>query len=145
MKEAYLLMRDAGLKLTPRRRAIIAMFSDSHVQLSPQEVQESLKRQFSRCGLPGVYRNLETLADCGVLFRVVSFGRERSYALCCCSQRPALHHHHHIICLSCGVVSQVESCPYHEGMVIEGFRVVSHVLQLRGICASCSSRETEVS
>ncbi|MEI6758054.1 MAG: transcriptional repressor [Chlorobium sp.] len=138
-------MRDAGLKLTPRRQAIIAMFSDSRVQLSPQEVQERLKCQFIRCGLPGVYRNLEALADCGVLFRVVGFGRERSYALCCCSQRDGVHHHHHVICISCGLVGQVESCAYQEGVVIEGFRVVSHVLQLRGICASCSSRETEAS
>ena len=83
MNEAYALIKKAGLKMTPRRREMVALFLNSPAPLSPQEVQDQLKRLFSRCGLPGVYRNLETLADCGVLFRVVGFGRERSYALCC--------------------------------------------------------------
>lgn len=129
--------------MTPRRLKMIALFMNSPGPLSPLEVQEHLKRQFSRCGLPGVYRNLETLADCGVLFRVVGFGRERSYALCCMPFREN-HHHHHIICSSCGKVGQVEVCGYHEGMMIGGFRLVSHVVQLQGICASCESKEKEI-
>ncbi len=142
MNEAYTLIRGAGLKLTPRRREMVALFLQTQKPLSPLEVQDHLKLHFRQCGLPGVYRNLETLADCGVLFRVVGFARERSYALCC---RPVQehHHHHHIICSSCGKVGQVDQCGYHEGMMIEGFRLVSHVVQLSGICDSCVSKEKE--
>jgi Fur family ferric uptake transcriptional regulator len=143
MNEAYALIKKAGLKLTPRRREMVAMFLNSPSPLSPQEVQDQLKRLFIRCGLPGVYRNLETLADCGVLFRVVGFGRERSYALCC-SPFMEKHHHHHIICSTCGKVGQVELCDYHEGMMIGGFRLVSHVVQLSGICPSCVTKEEEM-
>ncbi|NTV06446.1 MAG: transcriptional repressor [Chlorobiaceae bacterium] len=144
MKEAYTLIKEAGLKLTPRRREMIILFSTASTPLSPQEVLDRLKLQFRRCGLPGVYRNLETLAECGVLFRVVNFGRERSYALCCMSKQEE-HHHHHIICISCGKIGQVDACGYQKGMVIDGFRLVSHVVQLKGICAACASEETEAS
>jgi Fur family ferric uptake transcriptional regulator len=144
MMQAYKLVKNAGLKLTPRRRAIIAFFSDSSGPLSPQEVLMRLKRQFSRCGLPGVYRNLEQLADCGVLFRLAGFGRERKYAFCSmsCSEE---YHHHHIICTSCGRIGQVEACGYQEGMVIDGFRLESHLVQLLGICTPCALKELETS
>ena len=143
MNEAYTLIRVAGLKLTPRRREIVSLFLTYPGPFSPLEVQAHLKRQFKQCGLPGVYRNLESLADCGVLFRVVGFGRERSYALCC---KPVQenHHHHHIICSYCGKVGQVDVCGYDEGMMIDGFRLVSHVVQLNGICDSCVSKEKEI-
>lgn len=144
MKPAYTLIKDGGLKLTPRRRAIIDLFSDLSGPLSPQEVLEQLKRQFSRCGLPGVYRNLELLADCGVLFRIAGFSRERRYALCG-KHGYEKHHHHHIICISCGRVGEVKRCGYHEGMEIDGFRLESHLVQLRGVCRSCALKESEVS
>ncbi len=142
MNEAYTLIKAAGLKLTPRRQEMVALFLHTQKPLSPLEVQDHLKLHFRQCGLPGVYRNLETLVDCGVLFRLAGFARERSYALCC---RPVHehHHHHHIICSSCGKVGQVDVCGYHEGMMIKGFRLVSHVVQLSGICDSCVSKEKE--
>ena len=142
MHEALSLIKDAGMKLTPRRRKMIVLFSLSSGPLSAVEVYEGLKEEFPRCGLPGVYRNLEALADCGVLFRVAGFGRERRFALC---TRPhhEEHHHHHIICISCGRVGQVEDCRYQEGMMIDGFRLVGHLVQLHGVCAPCSLRESE--
>jgi Fur family ferric uptake transcriptional regulator len=144
MNEAYTLIKGSGLKFTPRRREMVALFLHTQKPLSPLEVQDHLKLHFKQCGLPGVYRNLETLADCGVLFRVVGFARERSYALCCRPINEHHHqHHHHIICSSCGKVGQVDLCEYHKGMMIEGFRLVSHVVQLSGICYSCESKEKE--
>ena len=140
--EAHSLIKDAGLKLTPRRRAMIAHFSLSSGPLAPVELHERLKAEFPRCGLPGVYRNLEALADCGVLFRVAGFGRERRYALCSQPHHEE-HHHHHIICISCGRVGQVEECLYQEGMMIDGFRLVGHLVQLRGVCAPCAVKESE--
>lgn len=144
MKQAYTLVKDAGLKLTPRRRAIITLFSDFSGPLSPQEVFERLKRQFTRCGLPGVYRNLESLVDCGVLFRIAGFSRERRYALCCIHDHEECHHHH-IICTSCGRVGEVTACGYQKGMMIDGFRLESHLVELRGVCISCARTDAEVS
>jgi Fe2+ or Zn2+ uptake regulation protein len=138
MQDSFERIRRSGLKLTPRRKAMVALFSGHDGPLSPREVQCRLKNDFKQCGLPGIYRNLETLADCGVLFRVVSFGRERSYAFSRMTEENAQGHHHHIICVSCGRVGQVDDCRYHEGMTIGGFRIVDHVLQIRGVCETCT-------
>jgi|GEM_PF-1479299 len=136
MQDPLDLIRNAGLKATPRRRAMIALFRESLRPLSPLEVQAALKAAFSRCGLPGIYRNLEMLAECGILFRLAGFGRERRYALCSGFSQ---HHHHHIICVSCGRIGRIDECRYPDGMMVGGYRVLSHIAQFEGICPSCLS------
>ena len=134
---AYLeKLREGGLKVTARRRAIIELFLNRNAALSPQDVQSSLKTRFSQCGLPGVYRNLDAMAACGILFRIVSFGSERRYALC--READRTKHHHHIICVSCGKVGNVTECAFHDGMTVNGFELLNHVVQLNGLCASCA-------
>ncbi len=135
--DAYLKrLREDGLKVTPRRRAMIELFLNRNGALSPQDVQTYLKTRFSQCGLPGVYRNLDAMVACGILFRIVTFGAERRYALCRAVDRRT--HHHHIICVSCGRVGQVTGCALYDGMQINGFELLDHVVQLNGLCASCA-------
>ena len=105
MKELLDKLRAGGYKVTPRRKAIIELFSRKGGTFSPQDVQEVLKERIGKCGLPGVYRNLETLASCGVLFRIADFGGERRYALCGVDTSEG--HHHHIVCVSCGKVGKI--------------------------------------
>ena len=141
MQDSFERIRQSGLKLTSRRKAIVALFSGYTGPLTPRDVQSRLKGDFEQCGLPGIYRNLESLADCGVLFRVVSFGRERAYAFCHRPKADIDGHHHHIICVSCGRTGQINDCRYQEGMTVAGFRIVEHVLQLKGLCEACTETE----
>ncbi len=134
-------LREAGCKVTPRRKAIIDLFLKKGGALSPQEVHGFLKETIGQCGLPGVYRNLETMTGCGILFRIVTFGGGKRYALCMADD-DAEGHHHHIVCVSCGKVGNVVDCQYREGMNIDGFRIVSHLVQLNGLCESCVTEKT---
>lgn len=138
MQELFDVISAAGLKLTPRRRSIVALFAESGKPLSPRDVHSRLRPLFSRCGLPGVYRNLDALAGCGLLFRLAGSGRERLYALC----RTPAGHHHHIVCVSCGKTGTVDSCQYHEGMMVGGFRLLSHAAHFEGICPACHQAST---
>ncbi|ASQ89674.1 Fur family transcriptional regulator [Prosthecochloris sp. GSB1] len=140
MEELLGILRGSGFRVTPRRRAIVELFMREGSVLSPSDVFDALRSSMVKCGLPGIYRNLETLVSCGILFRVVSFSGERRYALC----RPepeSRRHHHHIVCVSCGKVGRVQECRYRDGMRIDGFRLVSHIVQLNGLCASCAEKE----
>ena len=134
-------LRAAGCKVTPRRKAIIDLFLKKGGALSPQEVHGFLKETIGQCGLPGVYRNLETMTGCGILFRIAAFGGEKRYALCMADE-DAEGHHHHIVCVSCGKVGNIVDCQYREGMNIDGFRIVSHLVQLNGLCKSCLTKKT---
>ena len=140
MEELLDKLRAAGCKVTPRRKAIIDLFLKQGGIRSPPDVQEILNESIGQCGLPGVYRNLETLASCGILFRIADFGSERRYALCGVDKTEG--HHHHIICVSCGKVGNITNCQYREGMNIDGFRIVSHLVQLNGLCESCVTKKT---
>lgn len=128
-------LRERGLKLTPRRKAIIALFEDCKSHLTAEEAWKRLKRKFDRCGLPGVYRNLESLVDCGVLTRVQQFDRRKHYGLCTAEHGS---HHHHIVCVKCGKVEEMPGCSLSGKKKIKGYTVVSHYMQVNGVCGSCS-------
>lgn len=135
-------LTDAGLKITPRRKALIRLFSERATHLTPEEVWNSLKKKFVKLGLPGVYRNLESLAECGILARIHQFDGKKHYGLCPAGGDNLHHarHHHHIVCVKCGKVDDIEGCAIEEAVKIKGYKIVSHFLQVNGVCAACSGK-----
>ena len=129
-------LKEGGFKLTPRRQAIIELFVDCSSHLTPEDVWEKLKKEFKKCGLPGVYRNLESLVECGILTRIQQFDRRKHYGLCCANEHE--HHHHHIICIQCGKVDEIRHCAIDAATKIKGYTVVSHFMQVNGVCAQCA-------
>ena len=133
--EQYLeKIKQAGLKVTPRRQAIIKLFVDCNSHITPEEVWKKLKKKFNKCGLPSVYRNLESLVGCGILVRVQQFDRKKHYGLC--TARGDCHHHH-ITCIQCGKVEDIKDCAISKVKKIRGYKVVSHFMQVDGICVGC--------
>jgi len=128
-------LRDGGFKLTPRRQAIIELFSRCGVHLTPEEVWNKLKIQFERCGLPSVYRNLESLVQCGILTRIQQFDRRKHYGLCLSSHTG---HHYHLTCVQCGKVEVIKNCAINKIKKINGYKIVSHFMQVDGLCPVCS-------
>ncbi len=126
-------LRENGLKVTPKRLAIIDFFAEKNCALTPEEVWVPLKKKFGQLGLPSVYRNLEALADCGILTRIHQFDNKRHYALCPCNP----YHNYHIVCSECGKVEQVEDNLLEGLTEVKGFKVLNHFLQLEGICETC--------
>jgi len=129
-------LKEGGFKLTPRRQAIIELFVDGKIHLTPEEVWEKLREQFDRCGFPSVYRNLESLVECGILTRIQQFDRKKHYGLC--SALHGDHHHHHITCIKCGKVDEIKDCAINDTKKIKGYKIVSHFMQVNGVCSGCS-------
>ena len=130
-------LKESGFRLTPRRKAIIKLFIDCNSHLTPEEVWIKLKKKFAQCGFPGVYRNLESLTECGILTRIQQFDRKKHYGLC--SVRHG-QHHHHITCIKCGKVDDIKDCAIESVRKIKGYRVVSHFMQVNGVCSECSKK-----
>ena len=131
-------LKSGGFKVTPRRQAIIELFVGGKSHLTPEEVWAKLKKRFDRCGLPGVYRNLESLVACGILTRIQQFDRTKHYGRC--SAARAGHHHHHITCIKCGKVDEIDDCALKGARKIKGYTVVSHFMQVNGVCSRCAGR-----
>jgi len=140
MNDAYLDKLKANkFKLTPKRQAILDCFVHEGRYLTPENVWESLKKQFKHLGLPSIYRNLETFEECGILVKIQKEDRRLYYALCQCSHEEThVHHHHHIVCIKCGKVADVEGCVLSGIKNASGYRVLKHFVQLEGLCPKCS-------
>ncbi len=135
MLDRYLeKLQSCPLKSTPKRIAIIEIFYKNNKFLTPEKVYEKLRRKFRQCGLPGVYRNLESLTEYGILTRIHKFDNNRYYGLC---HAEGGVHHHHIVCIRCGKVGEIAGCDLFRKRSVNGFRIVDHFLQLDGICDSC--------
>ena len=136
MEHYFDKIRENGLKVTPLRKALIKLFIDQDSHMTPEDTWFKLKSKFKQCGLPSVYRNLENLADCGILARIQQFDNKKHYGLCTSGKN---RHHHHIVCISCGKVDTISECAIPGKKRIKGFRIIDHYLQVNGICEDCSS------
>jgi Fe2+ or Zn2+ uptake regulation protein len=133
------MLRDLQLKVTPRRLAILAALSAATTYVSPEEVQQKLQGESVPIGLPTVYRNLEELADGGVISKVLHPNRQLYYYFC-----PNRSHHHHFVCLSCRTVEDLDYCGLEELEKRIGGKVVSHIVQANGLCHACLQAGREV-
>ncbi len=133
------LLRGLGLKVTPRRRAVLAVMTEAPTFLSPEEIWRKVRTRAGNVGLPTVYRILEELAAGGVVTRVFHDNRQLYYYLC-----TNTHHHHHFVCLSCRKVEDVDFCAAEalEREVAQRIKgaLFSHILQLQGLCRECCER-----
>jgi len=132
------MLKSLNLKTTPKRLAILAIMVKEAAYISPEEIWLKLKGQFDRIGLPTVYRNLEELAAGGVITTVIHPNRQLYYHYC-----PNRDHHHHFICVACRRVEDVDICGLEKmerevGRKVGG-RVLSHVVQVNGLCRACAT------
>jgi Fe2+ or Zn2+ uptake regulation protein len=131
------------LKVTPKRVAILRMLTEESIYLSPEEIWKKVRKDFRNIGLPSVYRILEEFSRGGLVLKVIHTNRQLYYYLC-----PNPEHHHHFICLSCRKVQDLNICIGEEAVrraekKTKG-KVLSHILQINGLCEKCSGgKETE--
>jgi Fe2+ or Zn2+ uptake regulation protein len=137
-----LTLKSLNLKTTPKRLAILRLLGEEPTYVSPEEIWRRLKGDFPRIGLPTVYRNLDELAEGGVICKVIHPNRQLYYFFC-----PNRSHHHHFICLSCRKVEDLDVCVLQQierevdGKI--GGTVLSHLMQVNGLCRECSAAERE--
>lgn len=102
------------------------------------QVYEMVRRRLPRVSLATVYRNLETLSDCGIIQKLEMSGTQRRY-----DGNPATHYHTR--CLVCGRVADisVEPCRLLEVPCIDsnGFHIRGHRLEFIGVCRDCREAE----
>ena len=135
-----LMLKELQLKVTPKRLAILGFMAQASTYVSPEEVRFMLQKRFTSIGLPTVYRNLDELAEGGVISKIIHPNRQLYYYFC-----PNSEHHHHFICLSCRKVEDLHICKV-KGLEKEissqvRGKVLSHILQVNGLCQACSTRQ----
>ena len=125
-------------RATRQRAALEEALASANGFRTAQELHDEMRDQGGRVGLTTVYRNLQALADAGMVDVLRNPDGESIYRLCSTDE-----HHHHLVCRSCGASVEVGSDEFERWATRtarkHGFTSVTHSAELYGICRACSS------
>ena len=129
----------APMKMTRQRRAILEALHESGQHPSADEVYSRVRKQMPRISLGTVYRNLELLAEKGLITRLApgEDGRRRYDA----NSEP----HAHARCLRCGKMEDVGEAEGIDWLRLgdaTDFHITGCRIELTGLCPVC--RKTEI-
>ncbi|MDR2639646.1 MAG: transcriptional repressor [Helicobacteraceae bacterium] len=131
------LVAEKGLKYTRQREIILRAIVSTQSHFIPEELKAKIAKDFGspHIGTATVYRTLALLEEAGIVTSV-SFGvsgKKYEFGL--------KAHHDHMICNICGkmiefIDEDIEK-RQREIALLRGFKILSHTMQLRGICKEC--------
>lgn len=125
----------APQRRTRQRAAVGAVLSATEEFRTAQQIHDSLRAQGDSVGLTTVYRTLQSMVDIGELDALRTNEGETAYRRC------SDGHHHHLVCRSCGRTVEVSGPAVERWATAvasdNGFREVSHDLEIVGTCSSC--------
>ena len=124
----------AKLKKTKQRELVLGVLKASSMPLSATDIEKNLESRGTPVSLSTVYRVLDSFTAHGVAKKTAA--QLDGTAL---YETTSLHHRHYAVCLLCGVVIPVESCPLESWVHgLDGhFEVIEHDLRIYGYCKCC--------
>lgn len=127
--------RPGGQRRTRQRAAVAEVMADVPDFRTAQQIHDTLLHAGESVGLTTVYRNLQAMTDAGELDAIRTTDGETAYRRC------STGHHHHLVCRSCGRTVEVSGPTverWADAVAAEnGFREVSHDLEIFGTCSTC--------
>ena len=131
-------IREGGLRWTDQRRMIVDVFLGSNDHLTLDELHALAKKRDRGVGQATIYRTLRLLVECGV-------AQERHFNRVTCFEIAGEREHHdHLICKRCGAILEFRGTDVdamkRKVAARFGFELVSHELDIYGICAACRRR-----
>ncbi len=130
-------LQPAGVqpRKTRQRAAVAAMVSQTLEFRSAQQIHEDLRHGGDSVGLTTVYRTLQGMVETGELDAIRTADGETAYRRC------SGGHHHHLVCRTCGRTVEVSGPAVEKWATAvaqeNGFRDVSHDLEIFGTCDRC--------
>jgi len=122
------------MKYSKQRQLIEMAVTQNRVHPTAEQVYNVVKKQSPNVSLGTVYRNLNLLAENGIIKKITMANESDHYD-------GTITEHYHIICECC---SQMIDCPdvpliQYDGLIKDktGFTVTSHSLVIYGLCKEC--------
>jgi Fur family ferric uptake transcriptional regulator/Fur family peroxide stress response transcriptional regulator len=128
-------LREADLKLTPQRFAVLDYLVRSDVHPTADQISAGLNRRFPRASRATVYNTLNALRDAGLVHEIYMDDAVARYDA-------NLDPHHHFVCRACARIEDVPADALRASLSDvtpgAGYRVESYEVVMRGVCAACS-------
>lgn len=128
---------------TANRSLILAHLEKLTRFSSAQTIYAEMKAAGRSIGLATVYRNLQGMAEEGLIDHIQT---ESETLYRACATRT---HHHHLICRDCGETVEITGHTVEQWAkdleADTGFTDITHMLEFTGLCRSCSAKAAEES
>jgi Fur family peroxide stress response transcriptional regulator len=131
-------LRRREFRITPQRVAILKVFLLSDEHPSVERVYEQVRINFPTTSLATVYKTVSLLKEIGEIFEIgFANGRNRYDG-----NKP--YPHPHLICTKCMTIMDFEVGSL-DRLTVEvaqssGYQILSHHLELFGICPACQKK-----
>ena len=120
---------------TPQRRVILEELTKIESHPTAAMLYETVRRRLPRISLGTVYRNLDLLADAGIIRKLELVGSEARFDA-------TVERHEHVRCVECGRVDDLRGVAMEEpdltAGVFGGYQVVGYRIEFLGICPECA-------
>ncbi|MEE4314838.1 MAG: transcriptional repressor [Desulfofustis sp.] len=123
------------MRLTAQRQIILEELGKVTSHPTANEVYDMVRKRLPRIGLGTVYRNLELMAETGLILKLEVGGTQKRFDA-------TTNLHYHVRCSECGRVDDIElpvqskldrlaakACDY---------QILGHHIEFSGICPDCA-------
>ena len=122
------------VRLTTQRQIILEELAKVKTHPTASELYDMVRKKLPRIGLGTVYRNLEIMAENGIIQKIKVGGTQKRFDA---TTEP----HYHIRCSECGKVDDIEM-PFMEELANTAtqnseYQILGHNVEFTGICVDC--------
>jgi Fur family transcriptional regulator, ferric uptake regulator len=123
-----------NMRLTTQRQIILEELSKVTSHPTANEVYDMVRKKLPRIGLGTVYRNLELMAESGIILKIEVGGTQKRFDA-------TTESHYHIRCTRCDRVDDID-IPFQNHIndaagSSTDFQVIGHHIEFSGICRDC--------
>lgn len=128
------------MRLTTQRQIILEELEKVTSHPTANEVYDMVRKRLPRIGLGTVYRNLELMAETGIILKLEVGGTQKRFDA-------TTHPHYHIRCISCGKVEDIEIPVMADidqaAAELSNYQVLGHHIEFSGVCGTCNGTKDE--
>lgn len=131
------MLEDTSLRMTKQRQIILDELRAVTSHPTADDMYDLVRRRLPKVSLGTVYRNLETLAESGLVQKIDVGGTKKRFD-------GNVGVHHHVRCTACGRVDDLHISTDGDldeiAAVMTGYAILRHRLEFIGICAQCQDK-----
>jgi len=127
-----------NMRLTTQRQIILEELGKVTSHPTANEVYDMVRKRLPRIGLGTIYRNLELMAESGIILKLEVGGTQKRFDATVAA-------HYHIRCTGCGRVDDIDIEVQEKINEIAAkssdYKILGHHIEFSGICTDCSSKK----
>ncbi len=121
-------------RLTTQRQIILEELAKVKTHPTASELYDMVRKRLPRIGLGTVYRNLELMADNGMILKLEVGGTQKRFDA-------TTDDHYHIRCSNCGKVDDID-IPVIDDIIDAAaqnslYQIHGHHVEFTGVCPEC--------